>query len=106
MRPCLFSYTELDHLGAAERVALDIADSVEGSVQIVCVSGLKESFEEVVGRHDAILATGRGGQAQVLADVFFSDHRTRSTSPAHQQRIRRQRRREVAGQLVDRVRGR
>lgn len=106
---CRYSefHTELDHLGAEDLERLGVASGGDGgSVQIVCLSGLKDSFDDVVRRHPAIIAHGRGAKAMSITSTLFDGDRTPSTSPAHEQRIRKQRRREAADQLLERVLGR
>jgi hypothetical protein len=107
---CRYSefHTELDHLGAddLERLGVEPGRADDGSVQVVCVSGLKDSFDDVVRRHPAIIAHGRGATAMSITATLFAIERQPSTSPAHEQRIRKQRRREAADQLLERVLGR
>jgi len=105
---CRYSefHTELDHLSADDRARLRIDGSTVGSVQVVCVSGLKDSFAEVVDRHPAIVAHGCNAAAMEITSALFDPDRGPSTSPAHEQRLRRQRRRQTADQLLERVLGR
>lgn len=107
---CRYSefHTELDHLSSTdlERLGVDTGAAADGSVQVVFVSGLKDSFDDVVSRHAAIVAHGRGTAALLIASTLFDPDRAQSTSPEHEQRIRKQRRRDAADQLLERVLGR
>jgi hypothetical protein len=103
---CRFAefHTELDHLSASDATRLGV--DATGSIQIVAVTGVSMGFDSVVERSPAIVAAGQGPAALTLTGVLFDPAREHSTSTAHDQRVRRIRRKHRTDQLLERVLGR
>lgn len=95
----------LDFLSDGERV--EIGATASGSVRAMYLRASGPIFAQVLNTHrEAIVLTRRGAAVQATVDALHGEKRQASTSPAHQQRLRRIRRLDRRDQFLARALGR
>ena len=98
-------HSELDFISESD--ASQLHADTSGSTQVLCVRADGPAVSAVLDRHaNAIRATASGPGAASMLATLWSSGRQVSPSAAHSQRVRKMRRRQAAGQLLDRARGR
>ena len=97
-------HSELDYLSVDDAKRLDA--SGHGSTQILCLrSG--DTLDAVLERHAHALHGHIAGSAGAIAlATLWRSERSTNVSPAHTQRLRRNKRRQVKDQLLERALGR
>ncbi len=104
---CRFTaiHTEIDHLSLLD--ADVIGASASGSTRLMCLRSDSNGVAAVAERHaGAVVFVARRREAAIALASLWADDRAKSTSPAHEQRLRRMRRQALTAQLLERTLGR
>lgn len=95
----------IDHISRADATELGIATG--GSVRIVCIRAGGPTFAQVIEQHrSAIVMARRGLDVTSVLQVVHAPDRVGSTSPSHEQLLRKVRRAERRERLLGRALGR
>lgn len=104
---CRFTllHSELQHLSLSDAGAINSLSG--GSMRLMCVRATSASVTPVIERHgSAVSYVGHGLDATAALKTLWNDARASSTSPGHEQLIRRMRRQALTSQLLERALGR
>lgn len=97
-------WSTIDHVSAALADTLGLGRG--GSVRVMCLRADGPTFSQVLdANRPSVVATRSGTDAVRAMMAMLASGRKTSTSPAHAQRLRRQRRAELRAWLLANVRG-
>lgn len=104
---CRFTaiHTEIEHLSLLDADVLGATAS--GSTRMMCLRSDAQGVSAVAERHaGAIAFVAHRREAAIALASLWADDRAKSSSPAHDQRLRRMRRDALTAQFLERTLGR
>jgi len=104
---CRFAvlHNEMEHLSPIDASNLEILAG--GSSRLICLRGDAEAVAKVAERHDdAFSFVGHRSDSVRALEQLWKQGRARTSSPSHDQRLRRIKRQALTDQLLERTLGR